>query len=52
MEQGVIKGSPLSNRDKMGDLEKEFRHHLDKGAMKISDSWRKLPSWIGAPPEF
>ena len=48
MEQGVIKGTAhYPPGTKMGELEKEFRHHLGKGAMKISDSWEGIAKWIG-----
>jgi fumarate reductase flavoprotein subunit len=48
MEHGVIKGTAhYPTGTKMGELEKEFRHHVDKGAMKISDSWEEIAKWIG-----
>jgi fumarate reductase flavoprotein subunit len=51
MEQGVIKGvAHFPTGTKMAELEKELRLHLDKGTIKISDSWEEIAKWIGAPP--
>jgi fumarate reductase flavoprotein subunit len=53
IEQGVIKGTArYPTGTKMGELEKEFRHHLDKGAMKVADSWEVIGKWIGAQPSL
>ena len=52
IEEGVIKGySVFSTSSRLAQLEKELRSEADKGTVKISDSWKEIARWIGAPPE-
>jgi fumarate reductase flavoprotein subunit len=53
MEQGVIKGTahfPIGT--KMSELDKEIGSRLDKGEIKISDSWENMARWMDAIPEI
>jgi fumarate reductase flavoprotein subunit len=52
LEQGVIKGTAhFPTGTKMTELDKEIKSGLDKGGIKISDSWEELAKWMGVIPK-
>ena len=51
IERGLIKGSATYlGGTKMTELDEEIRHHLDRGNIKISESWADIGEWIGLAP--
>ncbi|MFH1091270.1 MAG: FAD-dependent oxidoreductase [Pseudomonadota bacterium] len=54
IEEGLIKGVGViivPQRTKLPDLDKDLRAEVDKGTIKISNSWGQIAKWIGAAPE-
>jgi len=45
-EKGWLKGIDLKN------LDDDLRGEVEKGGVKISDSWGEIAGWIGAAPEI
>ena len=38
-------------KNELPELEKEFQKYVDKGRIKISNSWDEIARWIGVAPE-
>jgi len=51
VQRGLIKGSATYlGGTKMTALDEEIRHHLDRGNIRISESWADIGEWIGLAP--
>jgi fumarate reductase flavoprotein subunit len=53
-EQGLVQGMNLlegARGNKLPGLERALREQVDRGWVKISDSWDEIADWIGADPE-